>query len=443
VEPGFSDGSELRPELNGVTVARGAPGVVLTAATALGTLAAVRCLGEHGVPVVVLDSRRFAAASWSRHVVHRELVPQVRPIAPFLSALIAFGARNPGHVLLATSDDLAWAIAQHEGILRESFRVVTPPFPTVVRVLDKSELYAACAEAGLAVPKTWFPVDKADVVHAAGAARFPVIVKPRAQTFFTSARKGVVVESSDELSEKYWRFALNNRFDSNVSRVRPEMAQPMIQELHDADPVYSVSGFCDPRRGLFVARGARKVLQWPRRAGVGVVFEDAPVDAALAEGVRRLCALTGFFGLFEAEFVRTGDEMQLIDFNPRLFNQVGFDVARGLPSPYFLYLLALGESSRLAAEVEAAQGWRADGRAVFEHGSMVACTRLAVRLGAPAHHEANDALRYREPGDATRVIEAAGDSYDWLPGLIDRVYQMARMIKHPRSTLRAAARGFG
>jgi predicted ATP-grasp superfamily ATP-dependent carboligase len=424
--------------------------VVLTAATALGTLAAVRCLGEHGVPVVVLDSRRFAAAAWSRHVVHRELIPEVRPIAPFLSALISFGARNPGHVLLATSDDLAWAFAEHEPALREWFRLLTPPFPTVVHVLDKRELYAACGEVGLSVPRTWFPAGDAEVERVAQAARFPVIVKPRAQAFFMSARKGVVVELPSELCAKYRWFAADNRFASTILRTRPEMTRPMIQELHAADPVYSVSGFCDPRRGLFVARGARKMLQWPRRAGVGMVFEDAPLDAALAEGVRRLCALTGFFGLFEAEFVRTVDDMELIDFNPRLFNQVGFDVARGLPSPYFAYLLARGEFSRLEAAVEAAREWRSDRHVVFEHGSMVVYTRLAVRIGARAlRGEGEDPLHQARRGDrdegddGTCVVEAVADAYDWLPGLIDRVYQLAKMVKHPRSTLRMAARGFG
>jgi hypothetical protein len=203
----------------------------------------------------------------------------------------------------------------------------------------------------------------------------------------------------------------------------------MIQELHAAEPIYSISGFCDPRRGLFVARGARKVLQWPRQAGVGIAFEDAPLDDPLAEGVRRLCAATGFFGVFEAEFVNAGCGMSLIDFNPRIFNQVGFDVARGLPSPYFAYLLAIGDTGRLEVAVEAARAWRPDSHAVFEHGSMVAWTRVVERIvGKTTERRSSPQAN----GARTSVVEAATDPD-----------QLGSILKHPRATLRAASRGYG
>ena len=412
---------------------------MLTTASALGTLAAARCLGEKGVPLILVDAERFTPVAWSRYVVRREASPKVRPVARFVDALAAFGDRHPGHVLYPTSDDLAWTLAEREPVLRRSFRLLTPPFPSLVRVLDKRELYAACADVGVAVPETWFPERDADLERVAAAARFPVIIKPRAQVFFTSARKGVIVRSPLELASRYRDFLLANRYEAAIADERPHMARPMIQELHPGEPVYSVSGFCVPRRNLFVARGARKVLQWPRQAGVGIAFADAPLDAALAEGVRRLCSATGFFGVFEAEFVATGAGMRLIDFNPRLFNQVGFDVARGLPSPYFAYLLALGDTARLDAAVEEARAWRSDGRATYEYGSMIAWTRVAERL---AGRRAGRTESHTNAGNAA-IVEAVMDGEDWLPGLVDHLRQLGTALVHPRSTLRAAARGYG
>jgi D-aspartate ligase len=428
----------------GVERATGAPGFVLTTADALGTLAATRCLGENGVPILVFDSRRFAPAAWSRYVVHREACPKVRPVGRFIDALTAFGARNPGHVLYATSDDLAWAFAQRETLLRKSFHLLTPPFACMERLLDKRELYAACGEAGLGVPNTWFPEGDADVERATRTARFPVIIKPRSQVFFTSARKGIVVTCAGDLRSRYSAFARDNGYEAAIVRERPSMARPMIQEIHSEEPIYSVSGFCDPRRGLFVARGARKTLQWPRRAGIGIAFEDAPLQAPLAEAVRRLCDLTGFFGVFEAEFVDTGDAMRLIDFNPRFFNQIGFDVARGLPSPYFAYLLALGETAMLDVAVGAAQRWRSEGAAVFRHRTMIALTRTAERLAGRAPAGVATAVAKGETGNgASIVVEAAIDGRDWLPGLVDGVQQVGSALTHPRSTFRAASRGYG
>ena len=417
------------------------PGFVLTAASALGTLAAVRCLGARGVRIFVLDAHRLAPALWSRYVVHREACPPGRPIARFIDALLEFGARNPGHVLYPTSDDLAWAFAEQEAALRQYFRLFTPAFASVARVLDKRSLYSACAEVGLGTPNTWFPETVGDVDEAAANARFPIIVKPRAQVFFTSARKGVCITSAAELRSRYAAFVRDNTFERAIMVARPDMARPMVQELHAGDPIYSVSGFFEPGRKLFVARGARKVLQWPRRAGVGIAFEDAPVEAELAEGVRRLCELTGFFGVFEAEFVTTRDGPKLIDFNPRLFNQIGFDIARGLPSPYFAYLAATGESARLEDAMRAAQRWQTNAAVVFEHRAMVAWTRAAERLTGrtpePVPFETPKRL------GTVEVVDAAASGDDWLPGVVDGLRQIGSALQHPRAALRAAARGYG
>jgi predicted ATP-grasp superfamily ATP-dependent carboligase len=387
----------------------------------------------------VLDAQRFAPVAWSRHVVHREVIPKVRPIAQFIDALLTFGARNPGHVLYASSDDLAWAFAEREAVLRRSFRLLTPPFACVVRLLDKRELYNACSDAGVPVPHTWFPESDEDIDLVGKVARFPVIIKPRSQVFFTSARKGAIVTSSAGLRAQYSAFARDNRYEAAISLERPAMARPMIQELHAAEPIYSVSGFCEPTRGLFVARGARKVLQWPRRAGVGIAFEDAPLRTALAEGVRRLCELTGFFGIFEAEFVNAGDGMRLIDFNPRLFNQVGFDVKRALPSPYFAYLLARGDLDRLDEAVHAAQDWNLHRGAVFKHGAMIAWTRVAERLVG----RTPESFAVHDGEGSSMVVDAATDPHDGVPGILERAQQVTRALQHPRAVLRAAARGYG
>ena len=418
-----------------------APGFVLTTADALGTLAATRCLGEHGVPILVFDAWRFAPAAWSRYVVHREICPKVRPVGRFIEALTAFGVRNPGHVLYATSDDLAWTFAEREASLRKWFRLLTPPFACMKRLLDKRELYAACKEADLAVPHTWFPESDADVESATRSARFPVIIKPRSQVFFTSARKGRRRHTRRRRPIQVFLVCAGQRVRGAIVRERPSMARPMIQEIHSGEPIYSISGFCEPRRGIFVARGARKVLQWPRRAGIGIAFDDAPLQTPLAEAVRRLCELTGFFGVFEAEFVETGDGMRLIDFNPRFFNQIGFDVARGLPSPYFAYLLALGDNERLDAAVGAAQRWRSEGGAVFRHGTMIAWTRAAERLVGRV--PACVAPAVQNGGGTPLVVEAAVHPRDWLPGLVDGVQQVGNALTHPRSTFRAATRGYG
>jgi hypothetical protein len=51
-----------------------------------------------------------------------------------------------------------------------------------------------------------------------------------------------------------------------------------------------------------------------------------------------VCELSGYVGVFEAAFIRASTDPRLIDFNPRFFGQMRFDVVRGLPAPWRTYL---------------------------------------------------------------------------------------------------------
>jgi D-aspartate ligase len=418
------------------------PAFVLTMASYYGTLSAARCLGDRGVQLIAADTGRLAPALWSRHVTRREHCPPARPVERFVDWLVALGQREPGNVLYATSDDLAWAFAEREAELKQHFRLLTPSFAEVAAILDKGALYAACASVGLRTPRTWFPARDEDLAAISERAAFPLIVKPRTQVLLTTLRKGRVVASQGDLRSAYSAFADLHRHDAHLIEQRPLLAQPMIQEFcaeggHEA--VYSLSGFSDHRHGLFVARGALKLAQWPRRAGIGILFADAPVDEGLAEQVKRLCEATRFIGVFEAEFVGIHRDPMLIDFNPRFFGQLGFDIARALPSPFFVYLAATEEVSRLRAEVEAARAWRSSEQLFFCNRTAMAWTRVAERL--VGRKPASEVIVGGHNGGSVRVVDLTTDDTDWVPGVLDSVQQIARVLRHPRSVLRAAMRG--
>jgi D-aspartate ligase len=429
------------PRVEGRMMSRSPPGFVLTMAGYYGTVAAARCLGDHDVPVMMLDAERLVPGLWSRSVVWRERCPPPRPIERFIEWLLQLGARDPGHVLYPTCDDLAWAFAEYQAELSRYFRLSTPPFASVARVLDKRELYAACDANQIHTPLTWFPRDDDELDRAGREARFPLIVKPRTQVRFTTMRKGKIVASHAELREAYGAFVRCNPYDQSLLERHAHVERPMVQEFCAAagQPIYSVTGFCDARHELFVARGMHKLVQWPRLAGIGIYFEGAELDEALAEHVRRLCRATGVFGVFEAEFATGTGEPLLIDFNPRFFGQMGFDVARGLPSPYLAYLEAIGDRSRLRAEVDAARAWRPADPTCFVNGTALAWTSMVERL--VGHIPAPSVASLCRSGKARRVFDAVKDPRDWVPGVVDDIQQIAGALRHPRATLRAAASG--
>src|SRR5262249_2743392 len=155
----------------------------------LGTLAATRCLGRHGVRVVVAASGVLGPAQWSRSASRVVRCPKPTDPDATLAWLLDFGARDRGAVLHPTSDEMAWLIARHATRLSSVFRLYAPSFDAIRTLLDKSRLDRACVAVGLDRPETFFP-ESTDEAAELGARGGSFVVKPRTQVFYTSHIKG-------------------------------------------------------------------------------------------------------------------------------------------------------------------------------------------------------------------------------------------------------------
>jgi predicted ATP-grasp superfamily ATP-dependent carboligase len=406
-----------------------------------GTLAAVRCLGRAGIPVTVASDAGGQPAAWSRWTTRR--VPCPRPGDPerFMEWLLRFGEREPGHVLYPTCDDLAYLFARHAAEIRKWFLVYQPPLQAVLAVLDKKSLLLAAKRAGIESVTSWFPEDDAAVASIAREARFPLLIKPRTQVLWPTLHKGTRVDRPEDLPGAYSRhLQITPYYLPMLLAEHPELARPLLQEYHSVaeEQIHSVAGFIDASGGIFVARAATKVLQRPRRVGIGVCFEDVPLHPATADAVARLCREAGYHGVFEAEFIRSGDRDLLIDFNPRYYNQMGFEIARGLPLPLLVHAAARGDEERLRALARGAQS---------SVGTATAyCYRLALGMivgaqGLSGHMRPSDVRRWwawyvRHRKDA---VDGAFDREDMLPALLAAGKELWSALRHPRAFLRSIA----
>jgi predicted ATP-grasp superfamily ATP-dependent carboligase len=197
-----------------------------------------------------------------------------------------------------------------------------------------------------------------------------------------------------------------------------------------------VSGFVT-KDGQFVARAAMKVLQRPRKVGIGLCFEGRVVEEGLAEKLAALCKKIGYYGAFESEFIADGERRLLIDFNPRFYSQMGFDVARGLPLPLLLWHAARGDDAALAAEIERARAWKPTGGEVYCHKTML---DLVLTLQGLSGQMSRDEVKkwrkwYRDHRrDAT---DAVRDPDDRMPSVVDTAQWVQHFAKHPRSFVRS------
>jgi hypothetical protein len=151
--------------------------------------------------------------------------------------------------------------------------------------------------------------------------------------------------------------------------------------------------------------------------GVGVCFEAQPSPKELPDLVRRLCRELGFFGLFEVEFLFFEGHWAVIDFNPRMFSQLGLDIRRGMPLPLLACLDAINATDALREEVARAQA-EDDERAVFCNCFTLRAILLARVLTARISRKELSAWRGWMKEHAGHAVDFAADRSDLMPSVI-------------------------
>lgn len=408
------------------------PPALLMMPNSHGTLAAVRALGRHGVPVTIADPQLLTIASCSRYATNSVWSPQVSDTQRFMDWLFEFGRTHEPHVLLPTCDDAAWLYGLHRAELSKYFYVAAADVQVLHQLLNKRLLAERAQRAGLLTPRTWFPSSPEDLEQVALEATFPVLVKPVTQVLHGTHSKGIWVGSRVQLDAIY-RLMADDYYGQPLRDYDASAAMPMVQEFLPQAPtsIYTIAGYARDGR-IIAARGARKLLQWPRRLGIGLCFEEAPLHEDLLAGLETLIRDAGYAGTFEVEFIEDGERRVLIDFNPRIYNQMAFDLARGLPLPILAYDDAIG----------AEPSWdKVDGSmqsVTHSAGRVYAYTSgLAVMLGAQRASGvvSKDELRsWREwYGDHRMLrVDPVADADDRLPALLDAALMLKRCARHPR-----------
>lgn len=404
--------------------------VLLLGADYYGTLAAARCFGKHGIAVTMADESKNARALYSRHVRERLVHPPLSEPRALLDWLVEWGKNHPGTLLYPPNDHLSWLFAAHREELEKVFVMYSPSEETIITLLDKKRMHDACASVDIDFPATHEVSEK--------TTRWPVLLKPRTQVFLESGIKGFIVQDEAALESELARYRQLVKFNAVLTDRHPDVTEPMVQEYLTAaeTSIFSVSGFV-AKDGAIVARAAMKVLQRPRKVGIGLCFEGRAIEPVLVEKLSALCKKVGYAGTFESEFIADGDRRLLIDFNPRFYSQMGFDIARGVPLPMLVWHAARGEQAELDREMARAREWRATGGEVYCHKTML---DLVLTLQGMSGQMSKDDVRHwrRWYKDHERTVtDAVRDPDDRMPAMIDAASWAKHFAKHPRSFVRS------
>lgn len=322
---------------------------LLTSGSYLGSLAAARDLGRHGIEVSLADTERNTLTACSCYVRRSMESPPTSSAQAWVDWMMDFGAREPGHVMVATSDDICLLLDMHRSQLAPYFLQYETAQGAFRELLDKRRLHEHCRVLGIDQPAQWHPAEVDE-----GRIRYPVLVKPRSQAGLRASPKGIICENEEALRSALRAAGRTFVYEPHALRHDPEVATPMVQAFHTESEqgVYSLAGFYAPERDCLLLRASHKVLQHPLRVGLGLCFEGREVRQELADDLVRLFDRVGYRGPFEVEFIHLpedGDRFLLIDVNPRFYGQMGFEISRGLPVARLSHAAACGDWGRFDA----------------------------------------------------------------------------------------------
>jgi predicted ATP-grasp superfamily ATP-dependent carboligase len=416
--------------------------MVLANASYYGTLAAVRALGRAGVQVTTVDPARLGLARYSRYSSQHLKCPAFEATDQWAEWLLRLGRSGPPRAVYATSDAVSFALARHRNELSAAFNLYQPECETIISILDKGRLLQDARAVGMDTPTTWFPQTAEEAAKIASEISGGVLIKPRSQLAQRNHKKGGLVVKADgrQVRATFDVFRRDATHNSEFARQCPESMTPLLQEYYPEAKkvVYSLTGFREESSGRTIMRGAKKVFSRPRQIGVGLCFEDAPVLPDLAQHTVRLCERIGYYGAFELEFVMVGQKAMLIDFNGRFYNQLAFDIGRGMDLAWIAHAAATDDRDTLARAIASAGTTPRESAGIksFRNRVELAMTLKMQRVCNAMSRKEADQWRHWPPGPSGNVIDAIEDDSDPLPSYIDRVEKLMAAVRHPRAFVR-------
>ena len=131
-----------------------------------------------------------------------------------------------------------------------------------------------------------------------------------------------------------------------------------------------------------------------------------------------MCRELNYFGIFEVEFIRFQGRWAAIDFNARLFNQIGMDIHRGMPLPLLAYLDAAGEKAALREAVAKAQTFDQNLPVVFYDRFTLRAILAAKTLTGRITLKERASWRAWKKQHTNQSVDFAADNEDRMPGII-------------------------
>jgi D-aspartate ligase len=369
------------------------------------SLAVVRSLGRHGIPVWFL-THDHPLARFSRYVIRSERWPG--PNDPEAAAWLVQYARShglEGWTLVACGDAEVQVVARSHAALSTVFRMATPPWAVTRWTVDKRLTYQFANDIGVHAPWSYYPQSRDDAANV--DCRFPVILKPTVherRNAFTQA-KAWRVDDREMLITRY----------AEAAELVGEQAI-VLQELipGGGERQFSYAALCN--RGEPIASlVARRMRQFPIDFGFTSTLVETIENPQVEEAACRVLQSLEYTGLVEVEFKfdARDSRYKILDINARPWTWIGLGAAAGVDFPYLAWQLAQGEAPTPVRAIPGVRWMH------FARDLVAACQEIWRGGNSPARYLSS----FRRP--LTFAVMARDDL---LPGLIELPLVGARAV---------------
>jgi predicted ATP-grasp superfamily ATP-dependent carboligase len=369
--------TDARPAAGERARTRGRGRLLLAVEHRAASLAAARALRASGFEVWVATPHARTYAALSRAVAGRIRVPDPSADpAAFVEALVTAAEDLDVVAVLPAGEPAALALAGRTDEFPPETAVGAVSSPIVERATDKLALLELAAAAGLAVPES-MRANRRQLEQGAQTIHFPALLKPRwsetrvgaAGLEYVMARR---VRSQDELRTKLERLP----------------GDEWIIQRHVRGRLGAICGVAWEGR-LICAVHQVALRTYPDDGPSAYAVTVAP-DLRLQEKVARLLELMNWSGIFQAQFIHSGSERYLIDFNPRTYGSLALAVAAGMNLPAIWVELLLGREP-LIRGYRLGVGYRSEERDIramltaLVHGRPAAASKVLIPRRGTVH----------------------------------------------------------
>ena len=287
-------------------------------------LGIIRSLGQHQIPIYLLDSGP-SIARCSKFTTKSFIYPPDEDEQGLYDFLLSLAKKEKveGWVIYPTTDEGVKAISIHRNRISQSYRVPTPKWEITQLLYNKKLTYELASKLNIPIPNTFYP-QSIDEIHKL-SLQFPVILKPATRGVFykQTKKKALFAKNIDELLDSY-------RFAATIISQDEIMIQEVI--IGGAANLYS---FCSlfKNKVAEVKLVAQRVRQHPMDFGKASTFVRTADIPELEELGTRILQDVDYYGLSEVEFIWDSNDKcyKLLDVNARTWgwhtigNQIRLD----------------------------------------------------------------------------------------------------------------------